>query len=98
LLEVKISQPFNRLRRDHWRIPGENNDVVICDENFVRYHEGVPGASLLGLQHEVDAGALHGRTYSLRLVADNRVHVLRGNDSHGGPNHMLQQRLAPNFM
>ena len=56
--------------------PGEDNHVVILRESFARHHEGVPGASLLGLQHEVDAGVLHGRAHPLRLVADDRVNVL----------------------
>ena len=72
--------------------------MVIRGESFAHHHEGVPGASLLSLLHEVDANVPHGRTYPLCLMSDDRVNILRGNDSHSCPNHMLQQWLAPNFM
>ena len=46
----------------------------------------MPGATLLGLQHELDARAGNRLTHTLRLMADDHVDVFCGNDFLRGGN------------
>ena len=94
----KLRKPPDRLRRDQRRVTREHDDVVIPSQRLPSHHERVARAALLGLQHKVDAGVLHRRAHPLGLVADDRVDILRRNDTHRRADHVLQQRLAPDFM
>ena len=62
------------------------------------HHEGVPGSSLLGLQHKIDASVRHGSAHPLRLVADDGIYIVRGDDTQRRLNYVLQKRLATYFM
>ena len=55
LVEMEIEQAGDGLRRDLWRVAGENDHVVVGGECGLRDHESVAGAALFGLQDEIDA-------------------------------------------
>ena len=98
LLQMKIPQVSNRLRSNQRRVARKHNDVVVSRQRLACHHKRMAGAPLLGLQDEVHTRVLRRGLYALGFVADDRVNILRGHDTHCGPNDMLQQRLAADFM
>jgi len=58
----------------------------------------VAGAALLRLQDKIDAGVLCGGAHAVGFVADDGEDIGGRNDAHGGPDHVLEQRLSTNFM
>jgi hypothetical protein len=56
------------------------------------------GPPLLGLKHKVDARVLHRLAHAVGFVPDDRVHIFGRDDAHSRLDHVLQQRLSPDFM
>ena len=91
---MEIADPLDRLRPDQRNVAREHQHGFETLQGIARFHHGVPGAALLALQDEVDAGGGQRLAHSLGFVSDDREDVLRRNDFAGGRHHVRQQRLS----
>src|SRR5208283_4438854 len=100
LCAVKVAEFPNRLGGNQWSVSGKYDNLVIFTtrECFACHYERVSGATLLGLEHEVHAGAGNRRTHALRLMADDHEYVARGRDLCSRGDHIRQDRLAADLM
>ena len=59
---------------------------------------GVAGASLLGLEDELDAGGGYGGADAIAFVADDAVDMVWGDDGFGGSDDMEEESLATDLV
>ena len=79
-------------------VAAEHENAVVCRNGLAGALDGMAGAELLGLVNETNAGGLHGGADYLRLMADDGVDVLNGNDAAGGVDDMREKRPAADLM
>ena len=98
LVEMEVEQLGDGLGRDLRSVAGENDDMVVGGECWLRDHQSVAGAALLGLQNEIDAGVGDGGADAVGLVTDDGEDIAGRNHARGGGDDVRQQRLAADFM
>ena len=96
--EMEIAQTSNGLRSDQRHVAGEHKNILVRSHLFASAHNGVSGAALFSLQDKLHAHGRNGSTHIFRLMADDDIDVLGGNDLLRGLDYVRQQRLAAYFM
>ena len=97
-LQMEVTQAGDGFRGDEWRIAGEHDHVIVTGQSWLRHHERVAGAALLGLQHESDARFLGCGAHERGFMTDDDEHVRRGGYSGCRADYVRQEGLSADFM